>query len=739
MYSIISHISINGNWLITANLLLSTLLLLWVLRYRTLYRIHKSQANLFEKSLDELNEGFYRTSLDGELLMVNNSLAHLCGINDRKKLLELSREALNNWYVEPERREKFLQELRTDGVVENFVSEVRNIETGELSWISENAHVVDQSESNQSAVYEGSVVNITDRIQRGKVERLLDKLSDNLPGGLFQIACDRRRNCKLVYASKGFNEVMEIDEKGELGTDIFKCRIVQTYLAQYTNSLIHSIERKIRWNAEFKIRRRDGSEIWIGLIATPEIMPDHTLVFHGHIIDISERKEAEAKVAYYAYYDPLTKLPNRQFFMHQLQKSVASSQRSGRFGAVLFLDIDNFKLLNDTQGHSTGDKLLKEVATRLNSCVRANDSVSRFGGDEFVILLDEIGDVEESAMANASKVAQKIINQFNRGFRLGSKLHDSSPSIGVVTFDGKNGDGETLIQNADIAMYEAKKLGRNNFVTYDSDKTASNSVLVGLQNHLGDAIKNKELSVYYQPQVNQNGIIYGAEALIRWEHPELGLLSPKDILPLAEQSDQIGDLNNFVLEQSIEDLAKWRAAGCNRDFRVSVNISSQQLRRGRYLDWLVEISQSNSVPLSLVTFEVTENSMTRDFDLMRAKMQDLKTLGAKLSLDDFGTGHSSLSQLNKLPFDEVKIEGSYIADLEKNTANQSLVEALMAAAKALDLDIVAEHVNTSFQERFLLAHGCRRFQGFIYSPPIPETQFCELLLSGKEMKISVDS
>ncbi len=735
MIDLISILSINHDWLLTANLLLSTLLLLWVLRYRTLYRAFRKEAQQHLRSLEELNEGFYRSEINGKVTYANPALISMMGFDNKEDFLKQINISDQNWYEKPTRRAEFLELLERQSSIQDFVSETINPNTGESIWISENAHLISLRDDGKPTHYEGSVQNITDAVQRRTLEDRIEKLSSNLPGGLFQLQRNKNGSFSVPYVSKGFSELMGLKSSYVHRPSQYLSQIHPDHIERYLQTLTQSFERMTGWNVEFKLKKLDGTECWMGIIGTPEKLADGSLIMHGHINDISERKEAEGKVAYYAYYDPLTRLPNRTFFMHQLSKAVSSSARNGEYGAILFLDIDNFKLLNDTHGHAKGDLLLQEVANRLSSTIRGNDTVSRFGGDEFVLLLDAVGETEIDAAMNASVVARKIITEFARGFNLAGIQQNSSPSMGIVTFNGENGCSDTLVKNADIAMYEAKKQGRNNFVVFDSDKSAIIANLNQLQSRLATAIKNDELTVYYQPQLDHNGMIYGGEALVRWQHPDLGLLMPNDFIPLAEQSGLICELNDFVMAKSMQDLARWRADNCNENLRLAINISPQQLRQPSFVSNLQNCADNLNVPLKLITLEVTEHTMARDFETMTMRMQEIRQLGVKISLDDFGTGYSSLSQLNELPFDEVKIDGSFIANLEESQASQSLVEAIIAMARALELDIVGEHVNTGFQERFLLARGCHKFQGFSYSKPVAEPDFHKLVAINEPIQI----
>ena len=733
MFEIIALLSVNQKWLLTAILLLSILLPIWLVRYSNLYREYKLRAEQYSNSLDELDEGFFRGNIDGVVTYVNPAMVRMFGLDCSNKICEIKNEMIDSVYVKPGRREEFKRQLVADGQVREFVSEIRNISTGKTIWIEENVHVVNTTGKDQSFCYEGSIRDITDAVLRKRLEDRLEKLSRNLPGGLFQLLVDEDGTFSIPYYSHGLLELMDKDVEAISHPKFFIDAVIPEHRDKYAKSLKNSLKTGECWEVELKIIKSDGSELWVGLVATLERLDKGATIFHGHIKDITARKETEAQVAYYAYYDPLTRLPNRTFFIRSLDRFIASSARSGNYGAILFLDIDKFKLLNDTLGHAKGDLLLKMVASRLKKVTGENDIVSRFGGDEFVVLLDGIGNNSEQAKANAANTGRLIISQFRQGFELGDDgLQNSSPSIGMVVFNGDGFDSDTLIKNADTAMYEAKKLGRNNIVTFSDSDNFTAKDLVQLQSRLGTAIKEGELSIFYQAQIDHNGDIFGAEALVRWEHPELGFIAPGDFIPLAEQSGLICKLNDFVFKQSMENLANWRAEGCDKYFRLAINVSAQQLYNPEFIPSILDMAKSCNVPLSLLTFEIREKTIARDFDTIASKMQEIRELGIKMSIDNFGSGYSSLSQLSILPIDEVKIDGTIIAGLEDNKSNHSLVETIVACAKALRLELVAEHVNSSFQERFLLARGCRKFQGFSYSKPLPEEKFREFLFNKNE-------
>ncbi|MCP4184440.1 MAG: diguanylate cyclase [Hyphomicrobiales bacterium] len=467
MYQIITALSIDQIWLLTANLLLSSLLLLWVLRYRILYRNTKQEAQQHYNSLDELNEGFYRAKVNGSLTYANRAMVKLVGYENFEEFCAVTHNVSGAGYLDADRRKLFHEILMRDGYVCDFVSEIRNVKSGELIWISENAHLVTNGDGKNPTHYEGLMLNITDAVQREKLEDRIEKLADNLPGGLFQLHVNRNGNFSVPYASPGFHHLTGIGRNDLENPKVFLDSIHADHRERCAHSLSSSIETMCVWNIEFKIKRPIGNDCWVRVVATPERLAEGDIILHGHISDISERKISEGKIAYYAYYDALTGLPNRTLFIHHLEKAIVSSARTGIYKALLFLDIDDFKTLNDNYGHATGDLLLKKIANRLDKMIRSNDTASRFGGDEFILLLDAIGSNAEIAKKSAIQVASKIMDEFQNELVLAEQKYCCTSSIGIHVFNGDITDCDTLIRYADTAMYNAKKNGKNNIVVYD--------------------------------------------------------------------------------------------------------------------------------------------------------------------------------------------------------------------------------------------------------------------------------
>ncbi|MEZ5792334.1 MAG: EAL domain-containing protein [Nitratireductor sp.] len=721
VYEALGNISVNSHWLITTNLVMGALLLLWILRYFRLSATARESEWRNTATVENLAEGFYRTSVDGKQLYANAALVKINGYDSAEEMLANVNDIASEWYVDPGRREEFRAVLAEHGSVSNFVSQVYRHKTREPIWISENARIVRNPRNGQVEFYEGSIREITAEMERQKLEKQLEKLAHNLSGGLYQLQKSPAGHFSCTYASPGFERLLgKLDTNTTRGLQTYVDRMHPDDASQYLTMLDRSARTMEIIHKEIRYRQDDQSWKWIELTATPEKLEDGSIVWHGSIQDITARKSAEEQVHQLAFFDPLTELPNRRVFTQRLEQMIGACRRRKEHGAVLFIDLDNFKSLNDTHGHETGDELLRQVAKRLKQGVRSTDTVSRFGGDEFVLLLDSLGCEMSDAISNATGAANKILREFSTGFDLGTIEHATTPSIGVVVFDGTNRNATDIIKSADIAMYEAKKGGRNSFVIFDPENLDNVSDMYLLQRDLAAAIRNEELVFEYQPQVDVNGRILGAEALVRWNHPERGLLAPSAFVPMAEKTGLIMDINEWVLTNAITTLSRWAGKPEMAQLNLSVNLSVQQFRLPEFVDKMKARIGEAGIDAKRLTLELTEHVMARDPKRVAENMAELRKTGIRFSLDDFGTGYSSLSQLNQFPFNEVKIDGAFVSDIEHRESNRSLIEAILGMAQALELETVAEHVGSPFQVEFLRERGCNLFQGFYFHPPVSE-------------------
>lgn len=443
--------------------------------------------------------------------------------------------------------------------------------------------------------------------------------------------------------------------------------------------------------------------------------------------DITERRRAEDEIRQLAFYDVLTQLPNRRLLMDRLQTALAFSARTQRWGAVLFLDMDRFKTINDTLGHDHGDLLLLEVARRIQSCLRDADTVARVGGDEFVVVLDELDPDSDVGARKAAQVAEKIRQRLSQPYQLKEHERYSSPSIGVCMYLGTDVEATDLIKCADVAMYQAKDYGRNLVRFFDLSMQRSIEARAQLDADLRNCVFEQQLRLYFQIQVDCQYRPVGAEALVRWFHPRRGMVAPAHFIGVAEESNLIIEIGNWVLDAACAQLQRWAACPQTQHLTLAVNVSAQQFKQPQFIDLVSYALRRYSVNQKLLKLELTESVILSDVATTVEKMQILKAMGVGLSLDDFGTGYSSLSYLKQLPLDQIKIDQSFVRDLETDPSDAVMVRTIIDLAKNFKLNVIAEGVETLAQLSFLVDNGCPEFQGYYFSKPVPIEAFEQLL------------
>lgn len=433
--------------------------------------------------------------------------------------------------------------------------------------------------------------------------------------------------------------------------------------------------------------------------------------------DITERKVKEDEIAWLAFYDPLTGLPNRRLLQDRLHQAMASSKRSRQRGALLFIDLDNFKTLNDTLGHDKGDILLQQVASRLAECVRECDTVARLGGDEFVVMLEELSHNEEMAAAQGKMLGEKILLKLRHPYLIAGYEHNSSASIGITLFNAHQESSDELMKRADIAMYQAKSAGRNTLRFFDNKMQAVVTSRAELESDLREGIRQNQLLLHYQPQVNVYGQLIGAEALVRWQHPTRGMVSPADFIPLAEESGLILTLGEWVLAEACQQLHRWAEQPAMSHLTLAVNISARQIHQPDFVDQvLATIHNARIIPNGL-KLELTEGLLLEDTEDIIHKMTSLKAFGVSFSLDDFGTGYSSLAYLKRLPLDQLKIDQSFVRDLLTDPNDTAIASTIVTLAHSMGLDVIAEGVETEAQRQCLEELGCYAYQGYLFGRP----------------------
>jgi diguanylate cyclase (GGDEF)-like protein/PAS domain S-box-containing protein len=478
------------------------------------------------------------------------------------------------------------------------------------------------------------------------------------------------------------------------------------------------------FSVELRLRHRDGH--YVPVLSRGFVLRDgagKALRVSGTNTDLTERKRAERRIYEAAYFDHLTGLPNRRFLTEELDKILARSARSGRHGALLFLDLDNFKLLNDTLGHDAGDLLLRQVAQRLSRTLRHSDRLARLGGDEFVVVLEDLGASVADTVAETDRVVDKMLAALGQPYHLSGRMILSTPSIGIVVFDGVSADIETLLKQADLAMYKAKADGRNRARFFDPSMQATADRHAALERALHKGLSAREFVLFCRPQFSDKGLLVGAEVLVRWRRDGGEPVEPGEFIEMAESSGLIVPLGRQVLEDSCRALARWQEDPTLRKLKLAVNVSVQQLRDPAFAGVVARTLAATGAPASSLWLELTESVFAENVTEIIERMDDLCGQGIRFSLDDFGTGYSSLSYLKRFPLAALKIDRSFVHDVHIDPDAAPIVEAIIALARTLKLDIVAEGVEHEAQRSFLVDGGCGSLQGFLLGRPMPIEDF----------------
>jgi len=560
-------------------------------------------------------------------------------------------------------------------------------------------------------------------------EENLERLLNSVAEGIYGV--DTEGLCTFVNAAflriLGYQDAQEVIGKRihelihhtHADGSHYPCEECRMYQAFKGGEAVH-VDDEVFW-------RRDGTsvsvEYWSHSIIKNGIVTGAVATF----LDISSRKLAEREIHQLAFYDELTGLPNRRLLLDRLSKALAVSERSQHHGALMFLDLDNFKALNDTKGHDVGDLLLVEVAERMRRCVREGDSIARLGGDEFVVVLEMLSGEAVEAAQQAEAVGAKISSALNQPYQLKNHAHHATSSIGIVLFKGQQECLENLLKYADTAMYQAKAAGRNALRFYDPAMQAALETRSELETEMHGALEKQQFRLYYQIQVDSLRRGLGAEVLLRWEHPERGLVSPIQFIPLAEETGMIVPIGLWVLRTACAQLKAWQDSALTCNLTLAVNVSARQFAQTDFVAQVQRAILDSGAKPSHLKLELTESIVLKNAEASIEKMREIKMLGVSFSMDDFGTGYSSLQYLKRLPLDQIKIDQSFVRDIATDPNDAAIVQTIIAMTETMGLNVIAEGVENEAQMEFLDLRGCHAFQGYLFSKPVPLEQFEALL------------
>jgi diguanylate cyclase (GGDEF)-like protein/PAS domain S-box-containing protein len=674
----------------------------------------RANERAFHDLYDCLSEGVCRCTMDGVVLRANNAVYRMHGFTSDADFYEHAHDMARNWYVDPNRRAEVDRILAEKGRVEGLISEVRRFKTGERLWVEETIRIIHDEKTGTPRYIEGTVRDITDSVRRIEAQQRFEKISSLVPGCVYQLVSPREGTPYMAFASAGLYELVGVSPK-EAALDAAKIfdRVLPEDRERVATAYREGVSALRPSSLEYRVLGSDEQVKWVLGNAVPDRQPDGSVIWHGTMTDITARKRAEARVYDLAFRDPLTGLPNRGALVDRLQVTINAADRSTHWSAVLFIDLDQFKMLNDTKGHHIGDRLLVEVAERLRPLVSERDLVARLGGDEFVVVLNGLAIHRDVAEQQVVRTLDKLQASIAAPFTIDGFPFHTSATVGVALFRGKEVMVEDLLKRADLAMYEAKAMGRGSACFFAAEMQAALEERAALTNELRVALAEGRLTLHYQPEVDDTGTPFGVEALLRWEHPTRGPVAPSVFVPLAERAGLSDQLDTFVLATACNTLRRWGHDPALSHLQMAVNIGGRRIGADLVDRVTAALSASGADP-SHLTIEITEHVMLDNAAEVDRALVALKALGVKIYLDDFGTGYSSLSHLKRLPIDALKIDYSFVRDIETDQNDRIIVQTILNIARNLGLAAIAEGVENEMQALLLRRFGCRAFQGYLY-------------------------
>ena len=666
--------------------------------YRALLSSELRHRLLFERNL----AGVYRNTPDGRMLECNDAMVSMLGYASKEEFLRLNAREL---YFDSTERDEFLGLIRAHGGIPSVEVCLRR-KDGTPVWVLESVHLIGGP---GQELLEGTVIDITDRKRtetalreseeryRLMAENSTDMITRTTAGGV------------LVYASDAVRSLLGYEPAEMVGRSVYDFIVTDDH---------HIIRRSTSPSAlrsprtfSYRALRKDGSFVWFETTSRALRDPDSGDIEEIISVsrDVSERRRAEEQIEYQAYHDALTGLPNRLLFRDRLTIALAHAKRQESPLAVMFLDLDRFKYVNDTLGHSLGDELLRAVALRLRSVLREGDTIARMGGDEFTVLFGDLKDANDAA-----KIAQKLLETVAEPMPIeGHELYITT-SIGIALYPNDGDSAEALLKNADSAMYRAKEIGRSSYQLCTAAMNSRAAERLSIENALRRAVERDELVLHYQPLVRlDTGAVAGMEALLRWRRPGFGIVAPATFIGIAEETRMIVPIGEWVLREACRQARAWP------NMRISVNLSPRQFQQNDLCDVVAAALADSGLEASRLELEITETTAMLNTERTIATLAELRALGVRIALDDFGTGHSSLSYLRRFPIDRVKIDREFVMEIEASRSNRAIVSGIVAMAHGLDLAVTAEGVETRGQVDFLVSEGCEEVQGYLFGRPEP--------------------
>lgn len=683
----------------------------------------EKQLKLKEFILDKVGEAIYLVDASLRFVYVNEEACRALGY-PREELLRFAPSDIDP-DTTPQAARRIQEQIATDG---SFMFETRHRRRdGSLFPVEINSSNVE---------YEGQVLGIalvrditerrqaqTDIDERLLLEEQLSRLTEMAPGALFTLRRSQDGQLSMPWVADKLVEIAGCwPEDAREDISALTTAIHAGDANAWRQAGAESARTLLPWHSEFRLAHPIRGETWIEWRATPARGPDGSVLWHGFLYDISERKQHEHQLTFMANYDTLTSLPNRILLTDRMLQAIAQSRRSGEILAVLFIDLDGFKPINDQYGHEAGDCTLIEIGQRMTRMLRASDTVARIGGDEFVVLLPGLASAEECEFS-----AQRLLKAIAEPVDVGEHRVMLSASIGIALHPADADDADNLLRCADEAMYIAKRSGRNQFVFFGNDARQVSQLDGGMVHDLRLALEQDQLDVHYQPIVDlATGRVYKAEALVRWKHPQRGQVSPVEFIPIAEEAGLIHAIGNRVFQKAVQTAREWNRACPGGALRsISVNRSPREFFAPDGADGWIARLNTQGVSADMLSLEITEGLLLTDRPKVLAQLKQLRAMGMTVALDDFGTGFSSLSYLKKFDIDYIKIDRSFVCDIVDDPADRAIVESIIAMARRLGIKLIAEGVETEAQAALLATADCDFAQGYLYARPMPEREFLD--------------